>query len=678
MSDPYQRASPSNLIHQWIGRDAESRQATPAQKAPANGPTKDKRKLLQSMAGGMSGGAILLKHSDRSMENTSMNSGEQQNTPDPGPTPTEQKESSERNEGENSGAVEEPDPLSSAYDDLFSQCPPTKRREVHDFNARMQSQQAKRPPKCPIINTETADIPEEEDEHRSLSNEDDPVAVEDQSSRPALNAFERMQGKRTPGDAARTPMPILTISAGDGTPDSKKRRIYNPKNSQTIAKFGASPLLARSLREFAAPGTQPDGYSSDEEMADPLPEGLSQESESGQSQNPSDSRFMTHTQALIGDHGEGLEPDSPHSESASQTSLPDDLLSADRPFIETNDSDDEYLDEADKKLREDAKVARMIQEAEEAAAQPTSDSLHRASQILKAGGSHKDATINLTQPIETSIGDIMRQVAAVTGKKRDRRLSEDTSAIIPDDIGTKDAESKLSLTISKSDFLSMRIVGQFNLGFILAVRPSSGTSTAPSVADQDHIFIIDQHAADEKYNFERLSQNTTLNPQRLVQPKPLQLTAVEEEIILANSTALVANGFELVIDESGNLPMGQRCSLLSLPTSKETTFTLSDLEELIHLLGENVNSGNDIPRPTKVRKMLAMRACRSSIMVGKTLQAGQMDRVVRHMGEMEKPWNCPHGRPTMRHLAGLGQWGGWTEETEYDDGEGNVIGGSTD
>jgi len=48
------------------------------------------------------------------------------------------------------------------------------------------------------------------------------------------------------------------------------------------------------------------------------------------------------------------------------------------------------------------------------------------------------------------------------------------------------------------------------------------------------------------------------------------------------------------------------------------------------------------------------------------------------MGEMEKPWNCPHGRPTMRHLAGLGQWTGWTEDTEYEDGQGNVMGGRTD
>ena len=31
------------------------------------------------------------------------------------------------------------------------------------------------------------------------------------------------------------------------------------------------------------------------------------------------------------------------------------------------------------------------------------------------------------------------------------------------------------------------------------------------------------------------------------------------------------------------------------------------------------------------------------------------------MGTIDKPWNCPHGRPTMRHLMSLGQWDEWDE-----------------
>ncbi len=50
-------------------------------------------------------------------------------------------------------------------------------------------------------------------------------------------------------------------------------------------------------------------------------------------------------------------------------------------------------------------------------------------------------------------------------------------------------------------------------------------------------------------------------------------------------------------------------------------------------------------------------------MIGRTLTKRQMEKVVGHMGELDKPWNCPHGRPTMRHLCGLGVWDevGWKE-----------------
>jgi DNA mismatch repair protein PMS2 len=180
------------------------------------------------------------------------------------------------------------------------------------------------------------------------------------------------------------------------------------------------------------------------------------------------------------------------------------------------------------------------------------------------------------------------------------------------------------------------------------------------------LFIIDQHASDEKYNFERLSATTTLVSQRLVHPHPLELTAVEEEIILANEHALTANGFVVEMNTSDTDEAGHRAKLTSLPMSKEVTFTPTDLEELLALILDNppsssMSTSTHIPRPSKVRKLLASRACRSSVMIGKTLQQPRMREIVRHMGSMDKPWSCPHGRPTMRHLYGLEKWRGWTE-----------------
>ncbi|KAK2067783.1 hypothetical protein P8C59_001492 [Phyllachora maydis] len=277
----------------------------------------------------------------------------------------------------------------------------------------------------------------------------------------------------------------------------------------------------------------------------------------------------------------------------------------------------------------------------------------------------------------------------------DVNVSPDKRTILLHDQGqggieSQDAEAKLSLKITKSDFGRMKIVGQFNLGFIIAVRgtepgsrPDSGSSTAQARDDDDdddELFIIDQHASDEKFNFERLQASTVVQSQRLVQPKTLELTAVEEEIIGENLAALEANGFVVQLDESGDRPVGSRCQLLSLPLSRETTFSVADLEELVFLLGDQAAASAAassslsrgaavVPRPAKVRKMFAMRACRSSIMIGTALTQRQMRKAVRHMGEMEKPWNCPHGRPTMRHLCGLGAaWDGrsWLEDEDLE------------
>ncbi|GAB7337172.1 hypothetical protein MBLNU457_g2560t1 [Dothideomycetes sp. NU457] len=664
--NPVGNGSPVNLIAQWVGRDADSRHATPQARAQKAGPSRERLKLVD---------AIARRRSESEADDTVEEGRRELHA-------KEDEESLDKHKPQHPVMPKLPiaeapqpqsHPLSSAYDDIFSQRPPPLRRDVQDFNARIASQKAKHLQQKSVINTETVDLSDEEDQGEQ--NDDDQRPMGDRtrtSSGGALNAFDRMKTKRTPSDIAQDKTVGRTSTRTDETPASKKRRIYEPKDTQSIAKFGASPLLARSLRRFTAPGTQVSEEGDDFDVVGRSPE---DDPDIPEDEPQPSAHFMTHTQALEAEDGASVE-----DLDEEETSAIEDAPFIRTPFIETEDSDDEYLDEEDKKIREDAKIARMIQEAEEISARPTNENLKRASQILRARNSRREATVNLMQTIQTSTAEIASQVADLTDRNdaRTSPSSDEIAGTTTDGLEAPDAESKLSLTISKNDFLRMRIVGQFNLGFILAVRPATEDSTQPSsAADQDHTFIIDQHAADEKFNFERLTRTTTLEPQRLVQPKPLELTAVEEEIILSNSAALVANGFELVMDESGDLPVGQRCKLLSLPTSKEKTFTLSDLEELIHLLSETVSSGNEIPRPTKVRKMLAMRACRSSIMVGKTLPKSRMEKVVRNMGEMEKPWNCPHGRPTMRHLAGLGAWSGWNENSAWEEGD-NDGGGETD
>ena len=120
------------------------------------------------------------------------------------------------------------------------------------------------------------------------------------------------------------------------------------------------------------------------------------------------------------------------------------------------------------------------------------------------------------------------------------------------------------------------------------------------------------------------------------------------------------NGFKLKIELSEE--PGKRVNLVSFPVSKNTMFTEQDFHELIHLIREHDGHNMSNIRCSKIRSMYAMRACRSSIMIGKPLSKKTMKRVVSNLSELDKPWNCPHGRPTLRHLMELKDW-----ETFQDD-----------
>lgn len=199
----------------------------------------------------------------------------------------------------------------------------------------------------------------------------------------------------------------------------------------------------------------------------------------------------------------------------------------------------------------------------------------------------------------------------------------------------KNAEAELSTELKKEMFKEMKIIGQFNLGFILVLL-------------NEHLFIVDQHASDEKYNFETLQKSLILQHQPLVIPEKLQLTAINELVLIDNLAIMELNGFKFHIDD--NAPPTMKIKLTSKPQSKNIIFGAEDIDELLFMLQE---APNTVCRPSRIRTMLASRACRKSVMIGDPLTKKLMKNLVTHMGEIEHPWNCPHGRPTIRYLANL-------------------------
>jgi DNA mismatch repair protein PMS2 len=196
------------------------------------------------------------------------------------------------------------------------------------------------------------------------------------------------------------------------------------------------------------------------------------------------------------------------------------------------------------------------------------------------------------------------------------------------------------------------------------------------------LFIVDQHASDEKFRFEGFNRGSRIDRQPLVTPQRLSFTPAQEETATAHLDVFRANGFEISRDDA--CPPGKRLRLSTVPcidTSNKAdrgfVFGEKDVHDLLFTLDEaevepssfdatRTNSGSglldlashraslstkSIPRPKRVWQLLASRACRGACMIGKALRVGEMERILVNLGTLDQPWNCPHGRPTMRHLV---------------------------
>ncbi|CAI0424961.1 unnamed protein product [Linum tenue] len=99
------------------------------------------------------------------------------------------------------------------------------------------------------------------------------------------------------------------------------------------------------------------------------------------------------------------------------------------------------------------------------------------------------------------------------------------------------------------------------------------------------------------------------------------------------------------------IPRGVNANLALSTDVKDLISTLADSEGSV--ISSYKMDTIDSVCPLRVRTMLASRACRSSVMIGDPLGRNEMRKIVEHLAGLKSPWNCPHGRPTMRHLVDL-------------------------
>lgn len=157
------------------------------------------------------------------------------------------------------------------------------------------------------------------------------------------------------------------------------------------------------------------------------------------------------------------------------------------------------------------------------------------------------------------------------------------------------------------------------------------------------LYIIDQHAAHEKVLYERLIsayRSRELTSQLLLPPQIVSLTLAEEAVLQTHREAFEKLGF--VIEPFG----GRDYAIREVPYTLEALGGKSFFEEILQELSHNVSSG-ELETFDRYTYRVATEACKAAVKGHDHLSFDEANRLIDELLELEDPYHCPHGRPTI-------------------------------
>lgn len=157
----------------------------------------------------------------------------------------------------------------------------------------------------------------------------------------------------------------------------------------------------------------------------------------------------------------------------------------------------------------------------------------------------------------------------------------------------------------------------------------------------DKMFIIDQHAAHEKVLYEKILKRYNAREQLSQEINPPIVVSVsmkEEQVLKANMDSFRKFGYE--IEEFG----GNEYAIRGVPYD---LLSLSSRELFLELLdGINIDDGIRVSPDMLIDRMATM-ACKAAVKGNNKLSMDEANKLIDELLELDNPYNCPHGRPTI-------------------------------
>jgi DNA mismatch repair protein MutL len=157
-------------------------------------------------------------------------------------------------------------------------------------------------------------------------------------------------------------------------------------------------------------------------------------------------------------------------------------------------------------------------------------------------------------------------------------------------------------------------------------------------SDDEHLYLVDWHAAHERVNFEKLLEQYRADEklrQSLLAPEVISIPAAARPYTEKWAKWLTDAGFEAEIFGGGSL------IIKAVPAFLSAGEALRYVNDLIESAGKNP------PDNDRAVERLISRACRSSVMANANIRKEDATALLKSLSKCKNPYTCPHGRPVF-------------------------------
>ena len=155
------------------------------------------------------------------------------------------------------------------------------------------------------------------------------------------------------------------------------------------------------------------------------------------------------------------------------------------------------------------------------------------------------------------------------------------------------------------------------------------------------IYLIDQHAAEERINYEKNSYLLAHPNNDVISPLiPMIIELPNNEFIIAKEKLDIIKSYNIDIEEFGI----NSFRVISHPT----WFPKGNEEKIVRrIIEEIVNKGKDFSLAKFNNSLAALISCKMSVKANTRITKEAQEEIINELRKCNNPFNCPHGRPTI-------------------------------